>query len=45
MEKGVVPIVEDVGLVMHMLAHFHGFWWRFLNCSTGLHFINDLLWK
>ena len=45
MEKGVVPPIEDVSLVMNMLAHFHGFWWRFLNCSTGLRFINVLHWK
>ena len=45
MDKGVVPTVEDVGLVMNMLAHFHGFWWRFLNCSTGIISINVLLQK
>ena len=36
MEKGVVPTVGDAGLILNMLAHFHGFWWRFLNCSSGL---------
>ena len=36
MEKGVVPKVHDVGLIFNMLAHFHGFWWKFLNSSSGL---------
>ena len=42
MEKRVVPTVEDVDLVMNMLAHFHGFWWRFLNCSTGMGLVDYL---
>ena len=36
MEKGAVPTVGDVGLIVTMLAHFHGFWWKFLNCSSGV---------
>ena len=38
MEKRVVPSIEEVSLVINMLAHFHGFWWRFLNCSRGMGF-------
>ena len=35
LEKAAVPSVEVAGLVLTALAHFHGFWWRFLNGSAA----------